>query len=297
MGSNSVLLLVARREAGEWQVLREATWVTALGEGTKTTGILNEPNQLATLAALKEAKALAEQVGPHEWRAGGTMALRIAENAPEFLARAEAQGTPVEIVSGEAEAELGFEAVATDPLFASESRLSIIDPGGQSTELVLARQTDLGWEPEYRKSFPVGALGLRETLMSEPSPDAAARFRATAHLDQLLEDVPSGLEAGRVVALGATGTNLISIREKLENWQPERVHGQVLDYEEISRACAWLMDMDDVARGSLVGIERGREKTIHIGSLILERFLYALKSEACTVSVRGWRHAYLERDR
>jgi len=47
---------------------------------------------------------------------------------------------------------------------------------------------------------------------------------------------------------------------------------------------------------AIVGLESGRERTIHIGALILERFLQSLHVEGCTVSTRGWRHALLERD-
>jgi exopolyphosphatase / guanosine-5'-triphosphate,3'-diphosphate pyrophosphatase len=97
-----------------------------------------------------------------------------------------------------------------------------------------------------------------------------------------------------VVVLGATGTNLISIREALETWQPEKVHGAYLLFEEVSRAVGWLMAMTDQQRRDVRGMELGRERTLHIGALILERFLFALKSEGCCVSVRGWRHALLE---
>jgi exopolyphosphatase / guanosine-5'-triphosphate,3'-diphosphate pyrophosphatase len=51
--------------------------------------------------------------------------------------------------------------------------------------------------------------------------------------------------------------------------------------------------MTDAERSQVAGIEPGREKTIHIGALILERFLYALRQERAVVSVRGWRHAML----
>ena len=96
------------------------------------------------------------------------------------------------------------------------------------------------------------------------------------------------------MVLGATGTNLVSIREKLKAWEPDKVHGAVLDYEEISRAVGWLMPMTDAQRRDVPGMEPGREKTIHIGALILERFLFALRASSCGVSVRGWRHALLE---
>jgi exopolyphosphatase/guanosine-5'-triphosphate,3'-diphosphate pyrophosphatase len=53
--------------------------------------------------------------------------------------------------------------------------------------------------------------------------------------------------------------------------------------------------MTDAERAALVGIEPGRERTIHIGALIVERALLALVAEAVYVSVRGWRHAMLDR--
>jgi exopolyphosphatase/guanosine-5'-triphosphate,3'-diphosphate pyrophosphatase len=80
----------------------------------------------------------------------------------------------------------------------------------------------------------------------------------------------------------------------MTEWVPERVHGQVLDYEEVGRAVGWMMPMTDAQRAAIVGMERGREKTLHIGALILERFLHALRAPECAVSVRGWRYALLE---
>ena len=98
---------------------------------------------------------------------------------------------------------------------------------------------------------------------------------------------------GTVVVLGAAGTNLITIRDRMAEWDPLKVHGQYLDYEEIGRAVGWMMPMTDAERASIVGMERGRERTIHLGALILERFLHALRAEGCFVSVRGWRYALL----
>lgn len=304
VGSNSVLLLVARQSGARWETLYESSRVTGLGAGTKTTGLLQEPGMTETLDALREAKKQAEAHGATEFIAAATMAARIATNTSVFAERAAAQNTPIVVLSGEDEAELGFQAVASDPLFAGEKRISIVDPGGHSTELLTADavwhqpagavEATAHWSVRYRNSFPVGALGLREKWLSAPAPDFMARLRAAQHLDELIGLAYRPAESGLVVALGATGTNLVSIREKLTSWQPEKVHGATLDYEEISRAAAWMMDMDDTGRAAIVGIEPGREKTIHIGCLILERFLYALRAGSCRVSVRGWRHALLE---
>jgi exopolyphosphatase/guanosine-5'-triphosphate,3'-diphosphate pyrophosphatase len=101
-------------------------------------------------------------------------------------------------------------------------------------------------------------------------------------------------QCGTVVTLGATGTNLVTIREKMAAWDPVRVHGSVLGYDEVSLAFEHLSSLGDAGRAAVVGIEKGREHTLHAGALILERALYALGAEECSVSVRGWRHALLE---
>jgi exopolyphosphatase/pppGpp-phosphohydrolase len=55
-----------------------------------------------------------------------------------------------------------------------------------------------------------------------------------------------------------------------------------------------LMPLTNLERSQIVGMEKGRERTLPGGALILERGLYALQSEGAYVSVRGWRHALIE---
>lgn len=294
VGSNSVILVVGEKTDEGWKLLHEQTAVTALGEGTKATGKLGEPGMTSTLDALKRMFAKAREMGAEEILAGATMAARIAENTPDFLARAEAQGTPVFVVSGEQEAELGFQAVANDPMFAQYQRISIVDPGGHSTELVTADRTESGWDIRFRRSYPVGTLGLKSQMLGDESPDYEAILAASAFIDDLVGMCYRPGQAGHAVVLGAAGTNLVSIRDRLETWQPEKVHGAFLDFEEISKAVGWLFPMTDAERAAVVGMEKGRERTIHVGALILERFLNVLGAPGCSVSVRGWRYAMLE---
>lgn len=295
VGSNSVLLTVAEKVGEGWRTVAEATRVTGLGRGTKQSGVLSEEAMTDTLQGLREVFEIARAHGADEVVAAATMAARIASNTRDFQDRARQQGTPVEILSGEDEASLGFQSVADDPLFSCADRISIIDPGGHSTELVTADRSGDGWDIRFRRSYSVGTLGLRGSVLSEESPSLPARLAAVREIDEVigLEYLPH--QCGTVVTLGATGTNLITIRERMTVWNPDLVHGQVLDYEEIGRAVGWMFDLDDFGRAAIVGIEPGREGTVHIGALILERFLFALHGLECAVSVRGWRHALLEK--
>jgi exopolyphosphatase/guanosine-5'-triphosphate,3'-diphosphate pyrophosphatase len=140
----------------------------------------------------------------------------------------------------------------------------------------------------------LGTLGLRGGVLSAGSPSRADRLRAVVEIDEALSRGSFTKMPGNVAVVGAVGTNLVAIRERMKVWDADAIHGSTLTYEEISRAVGTLMDLDDPGRASLVGIEPGREETIHIGALIVERLLHRLGVERCGVSVRGWRHALLE---
>lgn len=294
VGSNSVLLVVAELQDDQWVVLHESSEVTSLGAGTKETGLLSEEGMTRTLQALARAFATAGSYNVEEPIAAATMAARIARNTPDFLIRAHNQGTPVFVLSGDDEAQLGFQAVADDPLFLQHHSISIIDVGGQSTEIVTAERTANGWNVLFRNSFPIGTLALRGGALKLESPGVPEVISALAEIDDLLMASYQPHRAGMTIALGATGTNLVTIREQMAEWDPEKVHGAHLGYDEVSRAVERLMPLTDAQRAAIVGMEKGREKTLHIGALILERCMNLLKVENCAVSVRGWRHALLE---
>jgi len=282
VGSNSVLLTVAEHRDGVWEQLFESSAVTGLGSEVRLTGKIAQANADATLQAIATAKARATEMAA-DFRAYGTMALRIADNTTEFVSRAAEQETPIQVISGEIEAELGFLSVAEDPLFAGDD-VVVIDVGGHSTEISTR---------DSQTSFPVGTLGLRTDYLRDESPDSGAILQASAALDHAFGSQRAA--NGKVVGLGASVTNLVSVREGLAEWAPDRVHGASLTYEEVSRFVGRSMRMTDAERAALVGIEPGREKTIHVGALVVERALLALAVDAVFVSVRGWRHAMLSR--
>ncbi len=249
----------------------------------------------ATLAALAEA---AERIRAHsaEARAWATAAVRQAPNGEEFLDQVRGLGLPAGILSGDDEARLGLDAVLYDPAFQHHETLTVIDPGGRSTELATAVRRGSEWKTLHRVSVPVGALSLTEGPYSDERPGFAQHLAAVRMVDDLIgqEYLPDA--CGQAVTLGATGVNLVSIRERLDDWSPSRVHGQELDYEEVAKSVGWLSGLTLEQRRALPGMEPGREATLHAGALVLERFLQAIHALGCAVSVRGWRNAALESD-
>ncbi len=295
VGSNSLLLTVCNWNGSNWSSIYESSEVTGLGEGVKVTQRIESSKAEKTLRALAVAFKKANELGASV-RAYGTMALRIAENAEEFIRMANEQQTPVTVLSGEDEAKFGLLSVLEDEVFGDSELITIIDVGGHSTEIASSRRLKQKWKTTFRKSFSVGTLSIRDTVLSMESPNGLELLRATKTIDDLfgLRYLPN--QTGKVVALGASATNLISIREKHEKWMPEIVHGSYLDFEEISQFVHLLSGLTEIERSQLIGIEKGREKSIHIGALILERALQAVHGLGVYISVKGWRHAIMNQE-
>lgn len=291
VGSNSVLLLVAEDSASGWKPVFETSAVTGLGASTKQTGRLSPEGVAATLAELRRQFDLAAEHGAEHTVAAATMAARIASDTQAFLSAAAEQGTPVRVLSAEDEASLGLESAVCDPLWSDAPRITVLDPGGHSSEVATAE----AGKTLFRHSAAVGALGVRDALPDGDTLTPLDLVRACRDIDDDIGFCFLPGQAGTVVALGATATNLVSIRSAMPEWRPSEIHGQVLGYEEVSKMAAALCAMTLDARRQLPGIEPGREGSLHTGALVLERLLYAVRAEECRVSVRGWRHALVEK--
>jgi exopolyphosphatase/guanosine-5'-triphosphate,3'-diphosphate pyrophosphatase len=87
----------------------------------------------------------------------GTATLRLAKNADKFLSKAQQiLGHPIEIISGEKEAQTIYKGVAYTS--SSKNKRLVIDIGGASTELVAGE----GDQPHICKSLNVGCVTYLE---------------------------------------------------------------------------------------------------------------------------------------
>lgn len=292
VGSNSLLLVVSEWNGEAWQELVETSEVTGFGRNVHETGSLCEEAIADCLNALSRAFAAARNLNV-EPIAFATMAARIANNVNDFLRAASDAGTPVRILSADDEARFGMLAVCEDPIFASDTPLTIVDVGGHSTEIVSTILHEHRRHVVFQNSFAVGTLGVSALSPEMESPNGLDLLRGSVEIDDIFSNESFAKEPGKVVALGATATNLVSIKCAIVPWDASAVHSARLTFEEISKFAGDLSKMSLAERSKLPGLEPGRERTIHIGALILERALHALGAAECFVSAKGWRHAIL----
>ena len=140
LGSNSFRLVVFMAGEGWWRRTDEIYEPVRIGEGMIASGRLGEEPVERALATL--------DVFSHFCRASGldsaaidavaTSAIREAENAEEFLARArELSKLPIRVLSREGEARYGYLAAVNSTTLSDGC---VLDLGGGSMQLVGVRE-------------------------------------------------------------------------------------------------------------------------------------------------------------
>jgi exopolyphosphatase/guanosine-5'-triphosphate,3'-diphosphate pyrophosphatase len=283
LGSNSTRLLVADVEDGRVAEIERHTNVTRLAEGVDATGRLAEAAIDRVFGALAIYREVIEEHGADRISAVATSAVRDAANGDEFRARMrERFGIDAQTISGDEEARLSFlGATAARP---PAERAVVIDIGGGSTELVVGRA---GGAPEFHVSTQAGSVRQTERhLPSDPVPAAEVRTLRDEVCGIVEGAVPAevrgGVEEG--IAVAGTATSLAAIDQRLDPYDPDRVHGYRLTLEAAERMLSELAALPLEERRGVPGLHPDRAPTIVAGAGILTEAMIAFGLDAVEVS-------------
>src|SRR4051812_47111839 len=175
VGTNSVKLLVAEVAESTARPIWEESIQTRLGEGFYPEHILQPVPISETAKAVATFAAKAAALGAARPRVVATSAARDAKNQVQLISAIQtASGLPVEIITGEQEANYAFLGVTSDPRLARRP-LMLLDVGGGSTELILAGEGG----KQLAVSFALGTVRLMQEMQpaDPPGPDQLANCR------------------------------------------------------------------------------------------------------------------------
>jgi exopolyphosphatase/guanosine-5'-triphosphate,3'-diphosphate pyrophosphatase len=307
-GTNTVLLLVADFVPGRVPRLskvRDVLEMPRLGQDLDRTGRLQEAAMTRTLAALVAQRERALELGAARILAIGTESLRAAANGAEFLARAEAAGVPLRVISGDEEARLSFRSVAASLPLPVGMRRSVLDIGGGSTELIVGTPhvepgpgaqapglPGLDERPERFASVPIGSVRLTERLLRSDPPTAAEREALVAAIDKALDGLPQ--PAGELVALAGTATTVGALHLGLEAYDSARIDGMRVPIAGLAELVERLGGMSVAERRALPGLDARRADVIYAGTMILYRVALRADVSDVVISDRGVRWGALE---
>lgn len=267
-GTNSVRLLVCRREGGQLVEVDRRLHLTRLGQGVDATGRFHPDALERTFAAMADFGAELDALGVRYRRVVATSAARDAANSAAFFEGVQDRlGVAAEIITGAEEARLSYVG-AVDALPDVPQPVLVMDIGGGSTELVLGRDG----RPERAVSVDLGSVRLRERLLHTDPPEPAEIAAATEHIDSTLD--AAGLDFTAVaiwVGVGGTVTSLSALAQELPAYDRTLVHGSTLSREELARLTDRLLAMPVAKVIALPTMVPGRADVICAGALICQR--------------------------
>jgi exopolyphosphatase / guanosine-5'-triphosphate,3'-diphosphate pyrophosphatase len=292
LGSNSFRLVVFMAGAGWWRRTDEIYEPVRIGEGLMASGSLGKAPMERALATLDVFAHFcrASRLAADEVDALATSAIRDAENAGDFLARArERSGLPIRVLSGEEEARYGYLAAVNSTTISDGF---VLDLGGGSMQLVrvvdrLARETG---------SWRLGTVRMSERFLP---PNGPAKRK---QLEELREHISAGLQGaawlgataggsarGRLVGIGGTVRSLATAAQRAAGLPSNGVQGMVIEREALDELVERLASLPVAERSTVPGIKPARADLILAGALVVQGVLEAGGFDGLEVTEAGLR--------
>jgi len=267
IGTNSSKFHIAEKdEAGQWSVVLDESNISRLGEGLQATGKINPKAMERNVNVVSEMAHRAREQEVSDIVAVGTMCLRTARNAQEFVKRVkDACDVTVEIIPGEEEARLAYLAVKSG-IGMQKGNLMIFDTGGGSTEFIFGKDAQI----KKRFSLNVGAVRYTERiLVSDPVTQDELNKTVAAVEQDFVENLQFEGTVDTLVGMGGNVTNLSAVRHQLAQYDPEVIQGSVLELAEIERQITLYQSKTVAERKKIVGLQPKRADVILAGAIIV----------------------------
>jgi exopolyphosphatase/guanosine-5'-triphosphate,3'-diphosphate pyrophosphatase len=305
VGTNSVKLLVAEVSGRDVVPLWEESQQTRLGQGFYETRQLQAGPIAATARAVKQFVGEARGRGASFVRIIGTSAARDAANAHELSEAIEREsGLPMEIISGNQEAEWVYQGVATDRSLAREPLL-VIDVGGGSTEFIFGMPGCL----RISRSFALGSVRLLEATPHGDPPSRKEKEDCQESVRHFLRgEVTPWLNPAVVMAreisgaaitfaaTGGTASLLARMEAKLETFDRPRIEAVRLSQERLRWHLEHLWNLSLADRREVSGLPPNRADVILMGTMIFAAVMEEFELNELRISTRGLRFAALAAD-
>ena len=288
VGTNTVLLLVAEPDGARFRPVVERMEITRLGRGVDKSGRLADEAIDDTVAAIVRFAEEARSLGSQEIACVATSASRDAQNGQVFLDRVlKEAGVTAEIITGDLEAQLSFEAAARE--LGADKSLVVVDIGGGSTEIVFGEKGQVS----FRHSFDVGSVRLTERHVHHDPPESLEREAVRAALELAFAKLPAPPKGFTLVGIAGTVTTVCAVARGVDPYDADRVHLSRLTLAEVRRERERYFALDLATRRKLKGMPEKRADVIAAGALILEQTMVRLGAQEVVVSDRGIRWGLL----
>ncbi len=287
LGSNSFNMLVATMIEGKPQMVAKYKQKVRLATGIDASGRLRPAVMEKGLACLA---MFAERLKRHDIghvKIIATAALRQVSNSSEFCHRAIAViPHPIEIISGDREAELIYLGMLHHTRGQGERRHLVIDVGGASTEFIVGD----GEQVLYKQSLPIGCVSYLAPYFSRFPYQRRDFDLLRNQVKQVLEPhIETITSFGRQSAVGASGT----IRTMMELLR-FRGHDECITLDFLERIKQEIIEQTNPKLTGIEGLSAERAPTLPAGVAILLALLELLELRCIKLSGGALREGVLQ---
>jgi exopolyphosphatase/guanosine-5'-triphosphate,3'-diphosphate pyrophosphatase len=285
IGSNSTRLLIADLDGDRVDdELERRSVVTRLGTGVDADGRLREDAMERVYTTLDQFKDEIDRHTPQQEIAVLTSAVRDAANGSEFAQTvADRYGFEPHVLDGDEEARLTFLGATSERDPRDQTPILVVDVGGGSTELVIGS----GGEARFHVSTQAGVVRQTERHIEHDPPtktelDELANEVRKIMAEAVEPEIRTEVEHG--IAVAGTATSLAAIAQRLEPYNPEKVHGYTVAKDEAERILGELAAVPLEQRRKTPGLHPDRAPTIVAGVIILREVMDLFELSALEVS-------------
>lgn len=293
IGTNTILLLIAEVENGKiTRILHDQQVIARLGKGVDADRFINQETFVRAEGFLREYKATCDAMGVDRICAVGTSALRDARNREEFVTHIRSRvGITIEILSGDEEAQWTFRGGISEFTGRAE-RYSVIDIGGGSTEIIVGTERGIS----SKTSMDLGSVRITERILKDSPPEITSMIEAHTVIASHMPPITNEVSSTYAVGVAGTLTTLASLHQQLPHYDPQKVSGYSLGYNDVCAMFGLLKDKSVSQIAAFPQITPGRADIILAGIMILMGYMEVGRLERITVSDRGLRFGILLRE-
>ncbi len=280
LGSQTFRIAGAEVTHSEAKVLFSLRENVRMGASLMQTGKFSEEAMRRGISALKYFMTVVAEYEIGSFMAIGTAAFRKASNATTFLAMAKDIGIPIEIISSEQEASLAVKG-AYLTLEHDISPWIMVDCGGGSTEIELCFRNKI----QAGISLDLGAVSLTDACLRS---GRDLRLAASKKIQQGISDLKETLSVAKaIVATGGTATTIASVALGLSQYDPSKVRGFEISFDELETLYEKISALDIKSRKKLKGLEAERADIFPAGIAILLELIRYLGLSKLIISDGG----------
>ena len=304
LGTNTVRLLVVESYKTGFKPLHSNQVITRLGEGLSNGGILIDKAMERTISAVLKFKDEASNYSPSAIWIVATSAVREAKNRTEFIEKIKrVTGLQLEVIPWEEEARMTLLGVFSSnlplPLLnkeGSKGRAIIFDIGGGSTEYIFTEDKKL----VNSVGTDLGVVHLSERYITkDPVDEEELKALEKAIADKIKnvkDEINSSFlipHSALLIGTAGTVTTLAALDLNLYPYDPKKINGYILKFENVKKLLDRLKKMPLKERRNIPALEKGREDLIIPGAVIVIKTMEIFGFDSMVVSDYGLREGII----